>query len=396
MPADSAQLWRSQVFGFYSGQSWSAASGQLRQVPGPPWAVGTVTGATRSDRAVRRGGGESATWTPAEPVLIESARGAVITDGEGTLRSSGLSSYTVVSVPQEDDPDVLRKATTTGRDNAFWLQLPPTLPDRVRALSTQLTAAAPTRFDAVLAVETWLREHATYALDSPVPGRDEDAVDRFLFVDRVGFCEQFAAAETVLLRAAGIPARLATGLAAGVPAGDGRRLLREKDLHAWVEVFYPGVGWASSDPTAGVALATSAGGGSLRSRLVAGVNSVVRTAESLPGGRLGLAVVLVLTALGSAALRGLHRRRRPASDVTSYDRPVVPVAGPALAAFLRYDERLGERRRRPAESLGELAARLDPEPCSALAVVEAECYGASPPADAHRAAELLDRLQPSG
>jgi hypothetical protein len=396
VPADSAPLWRSQVFGFYSGLSWSAASGQLRPVPGPPWTVGSATGPTRSDRAVRRGGGDSATWTPAEPVLIDSSRGAVITDGDGTLRSSGLRDYTVVSVPQERDPDVLRRATTTGRDNAFWLQLPPALPERVRALSTQLTAQAPTRFDAVIAVEEWLRSHATYTLDSPVPGRDEDAVDRFLFVDRVGFCEQFAAAETVLLRAAGIPARLATGLAAGVPAEDGRRLFREKDLHAWVEVFYPGIGWAPSDPTAGVALATTAGGGSVRARLAARVNDVLRTAESLPGGRTGLAAVLVVTALGSAVLRGRHRTRRRATDPPAYDRPVVPATGPALAAFLRFDERLGEQRRRPQESLAELARRLDDDgPRSALAVVETECYGASPPAEAERAAAVLDAWQPA-
>ena len=51
----------------------------------------------------------------------------------------------------------------------------------------------------------------------------------------VAGCEQFAAAETVLLRSVGIPARLVTGLAYGEGRGD-RRLYREKDLHAWVEV----------------------------------------------------------------------------------------------------------------------------------------------------------------
>jgi hypothetical protein len=65
--------------------------------------------------------------------------------------------------------------------------------------------------------------------------------------------------------------------------------------------------------------------------------------------------------------------------------------GPALAAFLRYDARLGERRRRPAESLAELAARLGPEEASAVAVVEVECYAARPPADAAQAAAVLDR-----
>lgn len=243
-------------------------------------------------------------------------------------------------------------------------------------------------------MESWLRANASYTLDSPVPRRGEDAVDRFLFVDRVGFCEQFAAAETVLLRAAGIPARLAAGLAVGTPTGEGRRLFREKDLHAWVEVYYPGIGWSPSDPTAGTALAAGAAG-TVRHRLAAAVESAVRKAESVPGGRLGLAAVLVLGVIGIAVVAHLYRPRRRLTplDVARAATPGAP--GPALAAFLRYDERLGPRRRRATESLAELAARLDAEPRSALAVVEAECYGASPPADAERAAQLLDRLQPT-
>ena len=391
VPADSAPLWRSQVFGLYGGLAWSAVSGQLRPVPGPPWTVGTVSGPTRSDRAVRQGSSESATWAPAEPVRIDASRGAVITDGAGTVRSAGLRSYTVTSVPQVTDPALLRKAVRGGRENGLWLQLPTTLPDRVRALATELTAAAPTRFDAVQAVETWLRANATYTLDSPVPGPGEDAVDRFLFVDRVGFCEQFAAAETVLLRAAGIPARLATGLAGGVPTGAGRRMFRENDLHAWVEVSYPGLGWSPSDPTAGVPLAGGSGGGaSIRARLNAAVDRVVRTAQSVPGGRGGLAALLIIGAVAIAVLAPRHRprRRRAVPAATT----ATPQTGPALAAFLRYDEQLGARRRRPHESLAELAARLDEPPRRALAVVEAECYAATPPADAQHAAELLDRL----
>lgn len=395
VPADSPPLWRSQVFGLYGGLAWSATSGQLLAVPGPPWTVGTSTGSTRSDRAVRRSAvDDGATWAPAEAVQIDADRGRLITDGEGTVRSAGIRSYTVVSSPQERDPAVLRGASTTERTSQLWLQLPATLPDRVRVLSTQLTASAPTRYDAVVAVETWLRANATYALDSPVPGRDEDAVDRFLFVDRTGFCEQFAAAETVLLRAAGVPARLVTGLAAGARDGD-RRVFREKDLHAWVEVFYPGIGWSPSDPTAQATPASGVGGTSVRARLVASVNRLVRTAESVPGGRLGLAGLLVLVGVGISVVARLHRPRTSRPDAPAAAPSVATQPGPALAAFLRYDDRLGERRRKPHESLNELARRLDAAPRGALAVVEAECYGATPPTDAARAAELLDRLQPT-
>jgi transglutaminase-like putative cysteine protease len=395
VPADSATLWRSQVFGFYGGLAWSSTAGQLRRVAGPPWIVGATTGPTRSDRAVRRGGSDGTVWTPAEPVSLDSDAGTLVTDEDGTVRSGGeLRSYTVTSTPQQLDPAVLRAAPASGGVAPIWTELPPALPDRVRALSDELTATAPTRYDAVRAVETWLRRNATYTLDSPVPGRGEDAVDRFLFVDRTGFCEQFAAAETVLLRAAGIPARLATGLSTGVPGRNGRRVFREKDLHAWVEVFYPGVGWSPSDPTAGAA--TAAGGGlSVRQRAATAVNRVVRLAESVPGGRPVLALLLLLAGVGIAVSARLRRPRPQRAEAASDQAPAAGSAGPALAAFLRYDERLGQRRRRPSESLAELAARLDAEPRSALAVVETECYAATAPPEARRAAELLDRLQPT-
>jgi hypothetical protein len=393
VPADSAPLWRSQIFGIYSGVAWSATSGRLQAVPGPPWTVGVPAGPTRSDHAVRRNAvDDGATWMPAEPVQLDGAGGTVITDGAGTARSAGLPSYTVASSPQQRDPEVLRGASTAGRVNTFWLQLPPSLPARVRDLSTQLTGAAGTRFDAVVAVETWLRANATYTLASPVPGPGEDAVDRFLFVDRTGFCEQFAAAETVLLRAAGIPARLATGLGGGVPGSHGRRVFRDKDLHAWVEVFYPGIGWSPSDPTAGVALARGSAGASLRVRLAAQVDRLIRAAQSVPGGRAGLALLLVLGAVTITLLARLYRPRPRRVSAVNEALPVL-VAGPALAAFLRYDERLGDRGRRPNESLAELGRRLDEAPREALAVVEAECYGAAPPAQAPWAADLLDGLQ---
>jgi transglutaminase-like putative cysteine protease len=392
VPADSPTLWRSTVFPFYDGTTWSASFAR-RTVPGPPWVVGDAAPAARTDDARLRAPSDGTVWAPGEVVRVAADDGpSLLSDGFGGVRARGaIGSYEVTSNPPPSDPAVLRAAGGTTQDDPRWLQLPPRLPGRVRALSAELTASAASRYDAVRAVEQWLRTNATYRLDSPVPARGEDAVDRFLFVDRTGFCEQFAAAETVLLRAAGIPARLVTGLSTGIDAGDGRRLMREKDLHAWVEVSYPGVGWASSDPTAGVPLADGGTGIAIRQRLSIAVDRVLRRAESLPGGRPTLALLLAVTALAIAVLARLHRPRRRAPEVAAAVTQRGPV-GPALAAFLRYDARLGDRRRRPAESLAELAARLGPEEAAALAVVEAECYAATPPPEAESAAAVLERF----
>jgi hypothetical protein len=134
----------------------------------------------------------------------------------------------------------------------------------------------------------------------------------------------------------------------------------------------------------------------VRQRLAAAVTAVVRAAESVPGGRPGLAALLAAGAVAIAVLARLYHPRRPRADPLRAGPGPARPAGPALAAFLRYDERLGPLRRRPHESLAELARRLaDAAPVGALAVVESECYGASPPPEAERAAAVLDGWQPA-
>src|SRR5204862_7560665 len=78
----------------------------------------------------------------------------------------------------------------------------------------------------------------------------EDPVDWFLFDAGIGYCEQFATAETLMLRALGIPARLVTGYATGdYDPVLNQAVVRERDAHAWVEAYFPGHGWVPFDPT---------------------------------------------------------------------------------------------------------------------------------------------------
>ncbi|HUS24614.1 MAG TPA: DUF3488 and transglutaminase-like domain-containing protein [Candidatus Binatia bacterium] len=99
----------------------------------------------------------------------------------------------------------------------------------------------------------WLRAGKfVYTLDPPKLG--QDMVDEFLFRTRKGFCEHFAGSFTVLMRAAGIPARVVTGYQGGErnDVGD-YYVVRQYDAHAWSEVWLPGRGWSRVDPTAIVA-----------------------------------------------------------------------------------------------------------------------------------------------
>lgn len=86
------------------------------------------------------------------------------------------------------------------------------------------------------------------------PTINKNFVDRFLFGTRKGFCEHYAASFTFLMRAAGIPARVVTGYLGGELNPIGHYLIvRQRDAHAWSEVWLDGHGWTRVDPTAAVA-----------------------------------------------------------------------------------------------------------------------------------------------
>jgi transglutaminase-like putative cysteine protease len=95
------------------------------------------------------------------------------------------------------------------------------------------------------------QEEFHYSLESPLLGRH--SVDEFLFDTRTGYCEHYASAFTVMMRMAGIPARVVTGYQGGWYNEVGDYLLvRQSDAHAWSEVWFAGTGWVRVDPTAAV------------------------------------------------------------------------------------------------------------------------------------------------
>ena len=89
----------------------------------------------------------------------------------------------------------------------------------------------------------------SYTLQPPV--LTGDAIDEFLFLSQRGFCEHYAAAFTVLMRAAGVPARVVTGYQGGEWNEVGEYwIVRQRDAHAWAEVWTRSQGWIRVDPTA--------------------------------------------------------------------------------------------------------------------------------------------------
>lgn len=97
-------------------------------------------------------------------------------------------------------------------------------------------------------IKLWLESEGTYSLRVRILDSD-DAVAKFLFGDKVGYCVHFAHAATYLARAAGIPARVATGYAVDARYRfEGSALLvQDTNSHAWSEIYLEGVGWVPLD-----------------------------------------------------------------------------------------------------------------------------------------------------
>jgi transglutaminase-like putative cysteine protease len=145
-----------------------------------------------------------------------------------------------------------RLASLSGTERREALALPEGHHPRAIALAQGWRGAAPTPTALVeRALRHFREEPFAYTLTPPL--LLGDPVDEFLFGTRRGFCEHYAAAFTVLMRAAGVPARVVTGYQGGeLNPLDGYLVVRQRDAHAWSEVWLDGTGWVRVDPTAAV------------------------------------------------------------------------------------------------------------------------------------------------
>jgi len=160
--------------------------------------------------------------------------------------------YTVTSYVSVADKAALRRASNIYPDyiRQKYLQLPSTLPQRVRDLAHKVAGEQSDPYDKAEVVESFLRTTYRYAptVRAPPPGRDP--VDYFLFDLKEDFCEYFASAMVVMLRELGVPARVVEGYTAGtLDPTTGKFVVKELDAHAWVEVYFPLYGWIEFEPT---------------------------------------------------------------------------------------------------------------------------------------------------
>ncbi|TGV00183.1 transglutaminase domain-containing protein, partial [Mesorhizobium sp. M00.F.Ca.ET.186.01.1.1] len=138
-----------------------------------------------------------------------------------------------------------------------YLQLPATLPPRVKELAKSITQNAKTPYEKVRAIENYLRSSGKYKYetkDVPVAAEGQDFVDHFLFDSMRGYCDHFSTSMAVMLRSLDIPTRWVKGFAPGERVGSDDQNrdimeIRNKDAHSWVEVYFPGHGWIPFEAT---------------------------------------------------------------------------------------------------------------------------------------------------
>ncbi len=169
--------------------------------------------------------------------------------GDFVYWGSGAPAYTAYSRLGSPPADSLRAAVGGYAPPAhYFLQLPDRLDPRIQALADSLTAGLHDDYDKAVAIQRHLRSF-DYTLELPATAR-EATLSWFLFERRAGHCEYFSTAMVVLLRAAGVEARNVNGFLGGEWSQFGKYLaVTQNQAHSWVEVWFPGFGWVTFDPT---------------------------------------------------------------------------------------------------------------------------------------------------
>ena len=289
--SERAGFWRAEVLDEFYGDVWRRSGGGGAPVPVEA-GLETAPPAAGSDRVrealfevVALGGPEvvspglllgidglddveqapDGTATTGEEPLTPgdeySVRAYVPDPGPNQLRDrsgsypEALAPYTVLALPEDTTQEALLAPAyvpiplwgSDGERHSARIALAASAYGEVAQLADRLTAGQTNAYDAATAIEAHLRSGFDYdeqPEEQPLPLR------AFLTTDRAGYCQHFAGAMALMLRMVGIPTRVAVGFAPGTPLPEDRGfLVTDRDAHAWVEVYFNGIGWVPFDPT---------------------------------------------------------------------------------------------------------------------------------------------------
>ena len=240
IPLPNRLYWRGPVLSEYDGRTWTAMSSPLRSNVTLARADNLVNYAITLEPHTRR-------WIFALDMPTRLAPRAMLNGENQMLSPTLITSRTRYELQAALDYD-------WGTDiDRFTLQRAMRLPAGFNPRTVELGGKLRDQYGSQQAIVDgalkFLREqNYTYTLEPPLLGRD--AADDFLFNTRAGFCEHYASAFVILMRAAGVPARVVTGYLGGDynPLGN-YLMVRQSEAHAWSEVWINERGWVRVDPT---------------------------------------------------------------------------------------------------------------------------------------------------
>lgn len=272
LPAAARLYWRARSYDFYQRGQWSTNIDEKLDFNPEDGVlpVSSIYGRVEAEFVFRPLIGIVTLYAPSQPVWFSRSGELQLdphTDGTMDLISLKAEPYLRPGEQYRARSQVgaftQKQLREAGETYPYWVmdryvQLPPDITPRTLALAKEITAGAETPYDKAEAITNWLRANMKYAEMIEQPPARQEAVDWFLFDYRQGFCNYYAAAEVIMLRSLGIPARWVVGYAQGVrqenegnslPNGVVRYNVREKDSHAWPEVYFPNFGWVEFEPT---------------------------------------------------------------------------------------------------------------------------------------------------
>ncbi|MDR1979765.1 MAG: DUF3488 and transglutaminase-like domain-containing protein [Synergistaceae bacterium] len=234
--------WRGTVLDLFDGRAWISSRNNVDRGSFSP-----DPDAPRVEQQIfLEAGNRGYLFALDQPFVIRGVD--VISDGDGAFRHRSRSvgrrvQYDAVSVLSSQ-----MKPLNGAINKRRYLSLPDSFSPRLQALVADRTRGMSDR-EKISEILSFLASEFSYSLEGLPNTRD--ALEQFIFVDKKGNCEYFAAALSVMLRMAGVPTRLVAGYRGGVynEAG-GYYIIQEQNAHVWVEVWDTEAGaWTRYDPT---------------------------------------------------------------------------------------------------------------------------------------------------
>ncbi len=276
--------WSARVYDQYTGGQW--LSNYPRSQPIYPSGfdqfnikVSNISGHPQADIYIDPLNNIATLFTAGEPIGANLPVSIQLADNsDGTVDISTIQAITPVRAGQEYGVKISLNNVTqlqlrqAGINYPSWvtdryLEVPDSITPRMKELATEIAAGKNNPYDIAQAVTDYLRANMQYQQTIPAPPAGQEPLDWFLFDYKKGYCNYYASSEVMLLRSLGIPARMVAGYAQGEHQTINVRpdasieerqqnilpetyTVRQRDAHAWPEVYFPGIGWVEFEPTA--------------------------------------------------------------------------------------------------------------------------------------------------